>query len=66
MQLMITSKYEMANRDDVVKRAGRCKENHDKRERVNNHTVMSLHYRIDGVHGFAPGWNFTPPWRQRN
>jgi hypothetical protein len=43
MHVMITSKYVMANRDNVVKRAGRREENYDERKRENYRTVMLFH-----------------------
>jgi hypothetical protein len=43
MHVMITSKYVMANRDDVMKRAGRRKENYDERKRENYGAVMLFH-----------------------
>jgi hypothetical protein len=43
MHVMIAAKYVMANRDYVVKRTGRCEENHDKRKRENNCAVVLLH-----------------------
>ena len=50
MHLMITAKKVVANRYDVVKRARCCKEQHHKRKRENNLSVVPLYGCIDCVH----------------
>jgi hypothetical protein len=43
MQLMIAAEQVMTYWNDVMKRAGCREENHDKRERINDCSVVPLH-----------------------
>jgi hypothetical protein len=55
MHMMIAAEYVMAYWNDVVERAGRCKENHDESKRENDHSVVCVHQCIDCAHIIAPG-----------
>jgi hypothetical protein len=55
MHMMIAAEYVMTYWNDVVKRAGRGKENHDKSQRENDRSVVCLHQCIDCAHILTPG-----------
>jgi hypothetical protein len=54
MHMMIAAEYVMTYWNDVVKRAGRGKENHDKSQRENDRSVVYLHQCIDCAHILTP------------
>ncbi len=56
MHMMIAAEYVMTYWNDVVKRAGCGKENHDKSQRENDRSVVYLHQCIDCAHILTPGW----------
>jgi hypothetical protein len=64
--MMIAAEYVMTYRNDVVKRAGRRKENYDKSKRENDRSVVFLHQCIDCAHILAPGQPIKLPWQWRS
>ena len=66
MHVMITAKYVMTNRDNVVKRTGRGEENDDERKRENDCAVVRLDQRVNGIHNLAPSLLIRPPWQRRS
>jgi hypothetical protein len=54
VQLVIAAEQVMANRDDVMERAGGGEEDHDKGKRENDGPVMLFQYRVESRH-------FSPP-----
>ena len=54
VHIMVAAEKVVAYWNNVVQRAGRHEENHDKCERENDCAVVQLHQRINFVHDVAP------------
>ena len=54
VHVMITSKNVVADRYDVVKSTGCCKEQHHGCKRKDNCSVVSLYRGIDAIHDATP------------
>jgi hypothetical protein len=66
MQTVVTAEHVMAYWNDVMKHAGSCEKNNNKRERENYRSVMPLQPKIKSCHKLTPQHILTLPWLRRN
>lgn len=66
MQIVIAAEQVVAHGNTVVKGAGSCEEDHDKREREDNRPVVPLHIQIDGGHIRTPDRQIKPLLQRRS
>ena len=65
MHEVVTTKEVVTHWNDVVKRAGRSKENHHERKRENDSPVVGFHEYVDDSHVRAPDKLATQPQQQQ-
>ena len=65
MHEVVTTKEVVTHWDDIVKRAGRSKENHHECKRENDSPVVGFHEYVDGSHVLAPDKIATQPQQPR-